>query len=142
VGTMALAAEQVGIARWCLETTVGYLQERRQFNRVLGSYQALKHRLAELFVMVDAAASAARYACSVPDPDAPETAIATATAASYCSETALRAAEEALQLHGGIAMTWEHPVHLYLKRGKADHIARGLPSHHRQRLARYVDLPM
>jgi alkylation response protein AidB-like acyl-CoA dehydrogenase len=140
-GAALLASEQVGVAQWCLATTVAYLGERRQFGRVVGSFQALKHRLADLYVATEQAAAAARYAAvttAVGDPDAP---VAAAVAASVCGDVAVRAAEEAVQLHGGIGMTWEHPAHLYLKRAKADQLALGTPGAHRARLAGLVDLP-
>ena len=140
-GAALLPSEQVGVAAWCLETTVTYLKERRQFGRAVGGFQALKHRLADLFVEVESASAAARYASGALAAGADDAAIATAVASSYCSEVAVHAAEEAVQLHAGIGMTWEHPVHLYLKRAKADQIARGVPGHHRQVLAGLVDLP-
>lgn len=141
-GAAMLASEQVGIASWCLATTVEYLRERRQFGRPVGSFQALKHRLADLYVSVESGTAAARYAAAtlaVGDSDAE---VATAVAASYCGSVAVTAAEEALQLHGGIGMTWEHPVHLYLKRAKTDQLAFGQPGEHRSRLAELVDLPV
>lgn len=140
-GAGLLASEQLGIAEWCLESTVAYLGDRRQFGRPLGSFQALKHRLADLWLDVVGARAAARYAAdalATGDPDAP---VAVAVAASHCGESAVRAAEECVQLHGGIGMTWEHPAHLYLKRAKADQIALGTPGRHRTALAGLVDLP-
>lgn len=143
-GTALLASEQLGIAQWCLSTTVDYLKERRQFGRVVGSFQALKHRLADLYTGIEGAGAAARYAATVlaTDPTGDEAEIATHTAAAWCSDVAVLAAEEAVQLHGGIGMTWEHPVHLYLKRAKADQLALGLPGHHRARLGERVGLTM
>ncbi|MTE18372.1 acyl-CoA dehydrogenase [Streptomyces sp. TRM43335] len=140
-GAGLLASEQLGLAEWCLESTVAYLRERRQFGRTLGSFQALKHRLADLWLDVVGARAAARYAAGTladGDPDAP---VAVAVAASHCGDLAVRAAEECVQLHGGIGMTWEHPAHLYLKRAKADQIALGTPDRHRTALAGLVDLP-
>ena len=140
-GAALLASEQVGIARWCLETTVGYLQERRQFGRVVGGYQALKHRLADMYVDLEMADAAATYAAATiaeGDPDVP---VAASVAQAFCSDVAVKAAEEAVQLHGGIGMTWEHPAHLRLKRAKADQIALGTPGAHRALLAELVDLP-
>jgi alkylation response protein AidB-like acyl-CoA dehydrogenase len=139
-GAALLASEQLGVARWCLDSTVAYLKERRQFGRVVAGFQALKHRLADLYTGVESAAAAARYpaaALAAGDPDLP---VATSVAQAFCSDLAVTAAEEALQLHGGIGMTWEHPVHLYLKRAKADQIAFGTAGTHRARLAGLVDL--
>jgi alkylation response protein AidB-like acyl-CoA dehydrogenase len=112
-----------------------------QFGRAIGSYQAIKHRLADLWFEVSAATAAARYAadtCARGDDDA---AAAAAIAAAYCSDIAVHAAEECIQLHGGIGMTWEYPAHLYLKRAKSDQLAFGTAYRHRARLADLVDLP-
>jgi alkylation response protein AidB-like acyl-CoA dehydrogenase len=141
VGAALLASEQVGVARWCLDETVGYLKQRRQFGRVVGGFQALKHRLADLATGVDSAVAAARHAAAALAADDPDVELATAVAQAYCSDLAVTAAEEAVQLHGGIGMTWEHPAHLYLKRAKADQIAFGTAGAHRSRLAGLVDLP-
>lgn len=141
-GVALLASEQVGIATWCLETTVAYLKMRRQFGRTVGGFQALKHRLADLHVQLEAARAAARYAAGTIAAGDPDAAVATAVAASYCGEAAVAAAEEAIQLHGGIGMTWEHPAHLYLKRAKAAAISLGTPGYHRAVLAGLVELPL
>ncbi|MFF6956993.1 acyl-CoA dehydrogenase family protein [Streptomyces sp. NPDC008317] len=140
-GAGLLASEQLGIAQWCLDETVRYLGERHQFGRVVGSFQSLKHRLADLWLEVVSARAAARAAADALATGAPDTAVAVAVAQSYVAATAVHAAEEALQLHGGIGMTWEHPLHLYLKRAKADEIALGTPGYHRAALASLVGLP-
>jgi alkylation response protein AidB-like acyl-CoA dehydrogenase len=140
-GAALMASEQVGIAQWCLTTTVAYLKERRQFGRAVGGFQALKHRLADLFVAVESAAAAARYAAATLAEEDPDHEVATVVAQAYCGEVAVHAAEEAVQLLAGIGMTWEHPAHLYLKRAKADQIAFGTSGAHRVRLAGLVDLP-
>lgn len=140
-GAALLASEQLGLAERCLELTVGYLKDRYQFGRPVGSFQAPKHRLADLWAAVEQAKAAARYAaacCADGDPDTP---VAVAVAQSYCSETAVRAAEECVQLHGGLGFTWEHPAHLYLKRATADSLAFGAPHLHRAALAAHLDLP-
>lgn len=143
-GAGLLASEQLGLAQWCLDETVRHLGRRRQFGRVVGSFQALKHRLADLWLEVVSARAAARNAAgALADRpyDPAEAALAVAVAQAYVSPVAVRAAEEAVQLHGGIGMTWEHPVHLYLKRAKADEIALGTPGRHRRTLATAVELP-
>ncbi|SPM37458.1 Acyl-CoA dehydrogenase related to the alkylation response protein AidB [Mycobacterium rhizamassiliense] len=140
-GAALLASEQLGIAQWCFETTLAYAKERKQFGRAIGSYQAIKHRLADLWFEVGAATAAARHAadaCARGDQDA---GIAAAVAQAYCSGIAVHAAEECVQLHGGIGMTWEYPAHLYLKRAKSDQLALGTAYRHRARLAELVDLP-
>ncbi|MGW7527008.1 acyl-CoA dehydrogenase family protein [Streptomyces sp. NPDC054783] len=134
-----LASEQLGIADWTLTETVGYLKERKQFNRPVGGFQALKHRLAQLWLEVVNLRAAARAAAdalaSGEDAD-----VSVAVAQAYAAPVAVHATEEALQLHGGIGMTWEHPIHLYLKRAKADSIAYGTAGAHREALAELVDL--
>jgi len=146
-GAAALAAEQVGLAQHCLDLTLAYVKERRQFARPVGSFQALKHRLADVWVAVSQARAASRYAAaclaSAPlDPlGHPDAKVAVAIAKAYCSEAAVLAAQECVQLHGGIGFTWEHPAHLYLKRAKADSIGFGTPDAHRAALASLVNLP-
>jgi alkylation response protein AidB-like acyl-CoA dehydrogenase len=140
-GAALLASEQLGVAQWCFETTLAYAKQRKQFGRAIGSYQAIKHRLADLWVEVNSAAAAARYAadtCARQDADAT---IGATVAQAYCSGAAVHAAEECVQLHGGIGMTWEYPAHLYLKRAKSDQLAFGTAYRHRARLAELVDLP-
>ncbi|MEV8067044.1 acyl-CoA dehydrogenase family protein [Streptomyces sp. NPDC085995] len=134
-----LASEQFGLADWSLTETVRYLKERKQFNRPVGGFQALKHRLAQLWLEVVNLRAAARNAADAlaRDDDAD---VAAAVAQAYAAPVAVHAAEEALQLHGGIGMTWEHPVHLYLKRAKADSLAYGTAGAHREALAGLVDL--
>ncbi|WP_421840802.1 acyl-CoA dehydrogenase family protein [Mycobacterium sp.] len=142
MGAGLLASEQLGLAQWCFDTTLAYAKQRKQFGRAIGSYQAIKHRLADLWLEVGSATSAARYAadtCATGDEDA---AIAVSIAQAYCSGVALHAAEECIQLHGGIGMTWEYPAHLYLKRAKSDQLAFGTAYRHRARLAELVDLPV
>lgn len=140
-GAALLASEQLGVAQWCFDTTLAYVKDRKQFGRLIGSYQAIKHRLTEMWLQVGGATAAARYAadtCARGDDDAP---IAAAVAASYCGDVAVRVAEECIQLHGGIGMTWEYPAHLYLKRAKSDQLAFGSGYRHRARLAGLVNLP-
>ncbi|MCX5241239.1 acyl-CoA/acyl-ACP dehydrogenase [Streptomyces prunicolor] len=138
-GAGLLASEQLGVADWTLTETVRYLKERKQFNRPVGGFQALKHRLAQLWLEVVSLRAAARTAADAlatgEDAD-----VAVAVAQAYAAAVAVHAAEEAVQLHGGIGMTWEHPAHLYLKRAKADSIAYGTAGAHREALAELVDL--
>ncbi|MFI6345602.1 acyl-CoA dehydrogenase family protein [Streptomyces sp. NPDC050560] len=145
-GAGLLASEQLGLAEWCLAETVRHTRERHQFNRPLGSFQALKHRLAHVWLDTVHSRAAARNAAdalatatAAPDD---ETALAVALAKSHCSATAVHAAEEALQLHGGTGMTWEHPLHLYLKRARADTLALGSADRHLDRLAALTGLTM
>ncbi len=144
-GAGILAAEQLGLAQRCLDMTVAYDKERRQFARPVGSFQGLKHRLADLWVSVTQARAASRYAAaclaSGAGPLSGDAKVAVALAKAYCSEVAVNAAQECVQMHGGIGFTWEHPAHLYLKRAKADSIGFGTPDAHRAALASLVNLP-
>lgn len=133
-GAGLMASEQLGVAEWCLDTTLVHVRERRQFARPIGSFQAIKHRLADLWLDVVRARAAARAA-------ADGSALAVAVAQAWNSGVAVRVAEEALQLHGGIGMTWEHPLHLFLKRAKAAEIALGTPGDHRAAVASLADVP-
>jgi alkylation response protein AidB-like acyl-CoA dehydrogenase len=140
-GAAVLAAEQLGLAQRCLDMTVGYVQERRQFARQIGSFQAVKHRLADLWTAITLARAASRYAAACLADDDPDAAVAVALAKSACCDAAVTAAQECVQLHGGIGFTWEHPAHLYLKRAKAASVAYGTPGAHRAALAGLVNLP-
>jgi alkylation response protein AidB-like acyl-CoA dehydrogenase len=144
VTSAMLASEQLGLAEWCLAQTVGYLKERRQFGRTLASFQALKHRLADLWTEVNQARAAARYAAAVASgatvAEPGDLPVAASLAQVVCSRVALRAAEECVQMHGGIGFTWEHPAHLYLKRARVDAMTLGSPSAHLRRIGVLVDL--
>ena len=140
-GAALLAAEQLGVAEWALETTLGYVKTRHQFGRPVGSFQAVKHRLADLWVAVTQLRAVARYAADTVATGSPDAPVAASVAQAFASQVAVTAAEEAVQLHGGIGFTWEHPAHLYLKRAKSASIALGTADRHRARLAGLVDLP-
>ncbi|MFI0481171.1 acyl-CoA dehydrogenase family protein [Actinomadura sp. 9N215] len=140
-GAAMLASEQLGLAERCLDDTVAYVKARYQFGRPVGSYQGLKHRLADLWTSITQARAVARHAASCTASGDEDTPIAVAVAQAHCSAVAVKAAEECVQMHGGIGFTWEHPAHLYLKRAKADAIALGTPDRHRAALAALVDLP-
>jgi len=140
-GAGILAAEQTGLAQRCLDMTVAYVKERKQFARPVGSFQGLKHRLADLWVSVTQARAASRYAAACLATGSADAPVAVALAKAYCSEVAVQAAQECVQMHGGIGFTWEHPAHLFLKRAKADSIAFGTADAHRAALASLVNLP-
>jgi alkylation response protein AidB-like acyl-CoA dehydrogenase len=141
-GAGVLAAEQFGLAERALEITVAYVKERRQFARPVGGFQAIKHRLADLWVAVTQARAAARSAANgLVNQAGTETELAVALAKAACSDTALKAAQEMIQLHGGIGFTWEHPAHMFLKRAKADSIGFGTADAHRASLGRLANLP-
>ncbi|MGH3624630.1 MAG: acyl-CoA dehydrogenase family protein [Sciscionella sp.] len=141
VGVAILAAEQLGVADRVLEMTVAYLRERHQFGRPIGSFQALKHRVADVWVSVSQGRAVARYAAACAAEADADLAVAARLAKAYLSPVAVHACEEAVQLHGGIGFTWEHPVHLYLKRAKSAAIAFGTAARHRAALGDLVGLP-
>lgn len=126
IQTAALAAEHAGIASHLVDATVEYVQQRQQFGRSIGSFQAIKHRLADMLVDRERALAAAMYALAVLDEDdAADVEIAVAVAAAVCADAATRSAYEAIQLHGGIGFTWEHSAHFYLRRVLGDEGAFG-----------------
>jgi alkylation response protein AidB-like acyl-CoA dehydrogenase len=133
---IALAAEALGGAERVLEMTTAYAKERVQFGRPIGAFQAIKHRLADMMIEVEAAKSAAWYAASVADERPEELAEAAAIAKSYCCDAFFDCAANAIQLHGGIGFTWEHEAHLYFKRARATATLLGSPGWLRERLVR------
>lgn len=138
-GAGVLASEQIGLAQTCLDATVEYAKTRFQFGRAIGSFQAVKHRLADLWSGVSTARAVARAAADALARDE-EVELSVSVAQAYCSDLVVLAAEEHLQLHGGIGMTWEHPAHLYLGRAKSSQLAFGIAERHRDRVAALVDL--
>ncbi len=134
IAAIALAAEQFGGAQACLAMTVAYVNDRRQFGRAIGSFQAVKHACADLLVLVEASRSAVVRALEAEgDPQA--LAEAAAVAQSWCSDAYRTVTAETVQLHGGIGFTWEHDAHLYFRRARADAALLGSAAHHRERLA-------
>jgi alkylation response protein AidB-like acyl-CoA dehydrogenase len=140
-GAGMLASELLGVAQRCLDMTVGYVKERKQFGRPVGSFQALKHRIADVWIAVTQARAAARYAAACLAAGDPDTPVAVALAKAACGDAAVLAAQECVQLHGGIGFTWEHPAHIFLKRAKSGSVAFGSPDRHRAVLARLAGLP-
>jgi alkylation response protein AidB-like acyl-CoA dehydrogenase len=141
VAAVAYAAELLGVAQRALDLAVAYAKDRVQFGRPIGSFQAVKHRCADMLVDVEGMRSAAYWAAwTVGDVDAAadERAIAASTAKAWCSDAAFRVLASALQVHGGIGFTWEHDLHLYLKRAHLDAVAFGDASFHRARLGRLL----
>ncbi|WP_433955152.1 acyl-CoA dehydrogenase family protein [Janibacter indicus] len=133
---VALAAEQVGAARACLEASVSYAKERVQFGRQIGSFQAVKHRCADMFAKVQlASAASAEAAQAVDEADDPGRArVAAAVAHLVCSEAAMTTATENIHVHGGIGFTWEHAAHHYFRRAKASQLLLGGPAVASERL--------
>ena len=137
---VAISAEQVGAAQRAFDLTLAYAKQRVQFGRPIGSFQAVKHRLADMFTLLESARSASYAAAFAATASGHELTVAASRAKAYCSEAFTTIAGEAIQLHGGIGITWEHPVHLYFKRAHATSQVFGTPAWHRRRYARAVGL--
>jgi alkylation response protein AidB-like acyl-CoA dehydrogenase len=136
----ALAAEQAGGAQRCLETATEYAKTRLQFGRPIGSFQAIKHRCADMLVAAEFAKSAAYGAAAALDDGGSAADEATAIAKSYCSEAFFQAAGDNIQIHGGMGFTWEADAHLYFKRAKSSSLLFGDPVKHREKLAARIGL--
>jgi acyl-CoA dehydrogenase len=137
---VGLAAEHVGMIDALLDLTRSHLGMRHQFGRPLASFQVVKHRLADLLVDLERARSAARYAAVVFDQDPFSAELPSAVAAAVCSDAVIRAAHEAIQLHGGIGFTWEHPAHYFLRRALGDEAAFGASRANRALVAELLGL--
>ncbi|HEX4658989.1 MAG TPA: acyl-CoA dehydrogenase family protein [Streptosporangiaceae bacterium] len=131
---VALAAEQAGGARRCLEMSAGYARTRFQFGRPIGSFQAVKHKCADMLVRVELAEATAREAARLADEGAAGFGVAAAAAHVCCSQAYMFAAAENIQVHGGIGFTWEHPAHLYFRRAKSAELLFGGPAVYHERL--------
>jgi alkylation response protein AidB-like acyl-CoA dehydrogenase len=140
LAAVALAAEQVGGAQRCLDMAVDYAKTRIQFGRPIGSFQAIKHKCADMLLEVESAKSAAYYAGWAAAEDSEELPVVASLAKSYCSEAYFHAAAENIQIHGGIGFTWEHDAHLYFKRAKSSELLLGDPSYHRELLAKRIGI--
>lgn len=138
IGAGLLASEQTGGAQFCLDSTVEYAKQRSQFGRLIGSFQAYKHMLADMMVQIEASRSAALYAAAAIDEDDDELAEACHVAQSWAADCYRQCSGEAIQLHGGIGFTWEHHAHLYFKRARATSSWLGTPEAHREALARII----
>ena len=134
LAAVALAAEQVGGAQKVLDMAVEYAKVRVQFGRPIGSFQAIKHKCADMLLEVESAKSAAYYAGWAAAEDNEELPVVASLAKSYCSEAYFHCAAENIQIHGGIGFTWEHPAHLYFKRAKSSELLFGDPTYHRELL--------
>ena len=140
LAAVALAAEQVGGAQKCLDMSVEYAKVRVQFGRPIGSFQAIKHKCADMLLEVESAKSAAYYAgwcASELNDELPSVA---SLAKAYCSDAYFHAAAENIQIHGGIGFTWEHDAHLYFKRAKSSELLFGDPTYHRELLAQRIGI--
>ena len=140
LAAVALSAEQVGGAQKCLDMAVEYAKERVQFGRPIGSFQAIKHKCANMMVEVESARSASYYAGCVAAEDGDELPVVASLAKAYCSDAYFRCAADSLQIHGGVGFTWEYEVHLYLKRAKSAETLLGDAAYHRERVAQRIGL--
>jgi alkylation response protein AidB-like acyl-CoA dehydrogenase len=137
---IALAAEQVGGAQRVLDMSVEYAKVRVQFGRPIGSFQAIKHKCADMLLEVESAKSAAYYAMWAASEDNDEVPVVASLAKAYCSDAYFHAAAENIQIHGGIGFTWEHDAHLYFKRAKTSELLLGDPTYHRELLAQRIGI--
>lgn len=133
--SVALAAETVGGSERALEIALQYAKERVQFGKVIGSFQAIKHKLADMLVKLENNRSAVYYAGWALENDAPDAAVAASVAMACGSDTYYQTSGEAIQILGGIGFTWEHDIHLFFKRAKRIEIALGNASYHREKIA-------
>ncbi len=138
LAAVALAAEQVGGAARVLEMSVEYAKVRVQFGRPIGSFQAIKHKCADMLVEVESAKSAAYYGLWAGSELNDELPTVASLAKAYCSDAYVHCAAENIQIHGGIGFTWEHPAHLYFKRAKSSQLFFGDPTYHRELLAQRI----
>ena len=135
LATVVQAAEIVGAGEALFERTVQYAKDRVQFGRPIGSFQALKHRLADMLIELEGARAAARYAALAMADDREDRDEAVAVAGAYVRDAVAHLCGESLQLHGGIGFTWEHDVHLYLRRVKSEQVLYGEPWRYREALS-------
>jgi alkylation response protein AidB-like acyl-CoA dehydrogenase len=137
-GAVGAAAEMLGASRRCLDMAVGYAKVREQFGQPIGSFQAIRHKCAEMLVEVENSHSATYYAAWALDAGADDQALAASVAKAYVSDAARRVCGEAIQVHGGIGFTWEYDLHLYFKRAKALEPMYGDAEYHRDLIVRHV----
>jgi alkylation response protein AidB-like acyl-CoA dehydrogenase len=137
---VALSNEMVGGAQFVLDMSVQYAKDRVQFGRPIGSFQAIKHKCADMLLEVESAKSAAYYAAWAAAEDNDELPVVASLAKAYCSDAYFHATAENIQIHGGIGFTWEHPAHLYFKRAKSSEILLGDATYHRELLAQRIGI--
>lgn len=140
LAAIALSAEAVGGAQKCLDMSVEYAKIRVQFGRAIGSFQAIKHRCADMLLEVEGARAAAYYAAWAAAEDSDEVPVVASMAKAYCSDAYFQCASDNIQIHGGIGFTWEHPAHLYYKRAKSSEQMLGGPVYHRELLAQRLGI--
>jgi alkylation response protein AidB-like acyl-CoA dehydrogenase len=137
-GWICLAAEALGGAQACLDRTIAYAKERVQFGRTIGSFQAYKHRLADMAIEVEQARSAVYWAACAVDEESEEAPLALHAAKSFAADTFFMCASNMIQLHGGIGFTWEHDAHLYFKRARSIQTLLANGNWHREQIANMI----
>ena len=135
---VALSAEMCGAAQRVLDITVDYAKMRTTFGKPIGSYQGVKHKCADMLIEIENAKSLTYYAAWAVDENDPDAPMAVSMAKAAASDAGRKVCAAGIQLHGGIGMTWEHDLHLYLRRAKADEVALGDATWHRERIARLL----
>ena len=139
LGRVALAGDQAGGAKRVLEFTVDYAKSRIQFGRQIGSFQAIKHMAANLLLETESAISAARHAAQALASGAPDAGAAISLAAFACADAYVTTTADAVQMHGGIAFTWAHPAHLYLRRARSGAQLFGTSNTYRERYVQQLE---
>jgi alkylation response protein AidB-like acyl-CoA dehydrogenase len=132
------SAEMLGSARRCLDMSVGYAKVREQFGQLIGSFQAIRHRCAEMLMAAENSHAAVYYAAWALNAGADDAALAASVCKAYVSEAARQVCGDAIQVHGGIGFTWEYDLHLYVKRAKALEPLWGDAEYHRELIMRHV----
>ena len=138
--SVGLCNEMVGGAQYVLDESVQYAKDRVQFGRPIGSFQAIKHKCADMLLETESAKSAAYYAAWAAAEDNDELPVVASLAKAYCSDAYFHSAAENIQIHGGIGFTWEHDAHLYFKRAKSSEILFGDATYHRELLAQRIGI--
>ncbi len=138
IAIVTLCAEMIGGMQWTLETSVEYAKMRQQFGKPIGTYQAVQHQCADMFLMAESARSAVYYAAWAVSQNDPSARLAVSVAKAYCSDAAREVGNRGVQVHGGIGFTWEHNLHLYYKRAKGSEIMFGDANYHREQIAKKV----
>jgi alkylation response protein AidB-like acyl-CoA dehydrogenase len=138
IATVALCADLLGGMEWTLATTVEYARTRQQFGRAIGTYQAVQHQCADMFLMVESARSALYHSAWAVSVQEPQAHLAVSVAKAYCADAAREVGNRGIQVHGGIGFTWEHGLHLYYKRAKSGELLLGDATRHRESIATWL----
>jgi alkylation response protein AidB-like acyl-CoA dehydrogenase len=138
IATAALVADMVGGMQSTLDLAVDYAKTRKQFGKPIGSFQAVQHQCADMYLETESARSAAYYAAWAVQEGAPDAAVAVSIAKMYASDACRLVGNRGIQIHGGMGFTWENDLHLYYRRAKSSETTLGDATFHRERIARLV----